>query len=127
VSNVVLDTSAIIAVIKGERGADRVRPFVPGAVVSAVTVAELASVLTRGGAPPEAVAEAIDDFQFAVEPFDRPRALAAGLLIAKTGRGGLSLGDRACIALAIELGLPAMTADHPWRDLDLGVEVQFIR
>lgn len=126
-SNVVLDTSAIVAVIKDELGADHVRPVATGAVVSAVILAELASLLTREGAPPDVVTDAIGDFRFLIEPFDHARALAAGLLIARTGHRGLSLGDRASLALAIELGLPVMTADRPWRDLDLGVEILLIR
>ena len=127
VSRVVLDTSAIVAAIKSEAGADRVRSIATGAVVSALTVGELASVLTREGVPPHVVEAVVDEFRFVVEPFDRMRALAAGFLIAKTAQRGMSLGDRACLALAIELGLPVLTADRAWRGLDVGIEINFIR
>ena len=127
VSRVVLDTSAVVAAIKSEAGADRVRPVATGAVVSALTVGELASVLTREGAARNVVEAVVDEFRFVVEPFDRKRALAAGFLIAKTAHRGMSLGDRACLALAIELGLPVLTADRAWRDLDVDVEINFIR
>ena len=62
-----------------------------------------------------------------VTPLDEPTATRVGALREATRPRGLSLGDRACIALAEKLGLPALTADHAWADLDLGVEVVLIR
>jgi ribonuclease VapC len=62
-----------------------------------------------------------------VQPFDAARAFAAGSLVMRTKRLGLSLADRACLALAIELGIPAVTADRAWSKLDLPVEIRVIR
>jgi len=75
------------------------------------------------------------DYSFVVDGGDRTlyaaidgaRASAAGLLAAKTKRRSISLGDRACLALAIELGMPVLTGDRAWRDLDIGVEIRLFR
>ena len=116
-----------MAVIKNEPGADQVRSVMDGAIVSSVTIAELATVLTREAIPPDGVASMISDLRLAVEAFAYTQALAAGLLYAKTKHRGLSLGDRACLALAMELGLPVMTGDRASRDLGIGVEIRFFR
>jgi ribonuclease VapC len=98
-----------------------------GATVSAVTIAELVTVLTREGHAPEIVVAIIEQLRFIVEPFGLESALTTGLLQAKTSRHGLSLGDRACLALAIDRKLPVLTADRAWRDLDLGIEIRVVR
>lgn len=54
-------------------------------------------------------------------------AEAAARLRPATRHAGLSLADRACLALARRLGVPAVTADRAWGDLDVGVEVRLIR
>ncbi|MGH3133407.1 MAG: PIN domain-containing protein [Gaiellaceae bacterium] len=63
----------------------------------------------------------------AVVPFDGSDAEAAGELLPRTRRLGLPLADRACLALATRLGVPAVTADRAWTSLDLGVEIVCIR
>ena len=62
-----------------------------------------------------------------VVPFDEEQAYKAGLLRQTTRSQGLSLGDRACLALAHSLGLPAITADRAWSNLNVGVEVILVR
>jgi PIN domain nuclease of toxin-antitoxin system len=126
-NDLILDASAIIAVLKNEPGAERVRAVAEGAHVSALAIAEVATWLTIEGVPPEQANTAIDLFRLAVEPFHQKRALAAGFLVAKTRHRGLSLGDRACLALAIELGMPVVTGDRAWRDLNIGVDVRLFR
>ena len=126
-SDVVLDSSAILAVINRERGADRVLAVADGAVVSALIVAEVVSWMAIREAPADKIYQTIENFKLAVQPFHHARAIAAGLLVIKTARRGLSLADRACLALAIELGLPVMTGDRVWRDIDLGIDIQLIR
>lgn len=124
-TDVVLDLSAVIAVFKFEPGWEKVAPLLQGGIVSAVIYAEIVTWLARRTGPADiANLEAMD---MKVVDFDRPRAVAAGLLEPKTRRRGLSLGDRACLALAIELGCPVITADRPWRDVDVGVEIRLIR
>jgi PIN domain nuclease of toxin-antitoxin system len=126
-SDVVLDSSAILAVINREPGADRVLAVADGAVVSALIIAEVVSWMAVRAAPPDKIYDTIGNFRLLVQPFHHARAIAAGLLIIKTARRGVSLADRACLALAIELGLPVMTGDRAWRDLDLGIDIQLIR
>jgi len=126
-NEIILDTSAIVAVINREPGADLVLEVAGGAVVSTLVVAEVVSWLALRNTPAGEVYRTIEDFRLAVEPFHHARAIAAGFLITKTRRRGLSLADRACLTLAIELGLPVMTGDRAWRDIDLGVDVRLIR
>lgn len=126
-NDIILDASAIIAVLKREPGADRVGAVAEGARVSALTIAEVATWLTVEGVQADQANTAISLFRLTVEPFHTNRALAAGFLVAKTRHRGLSLGDRACLALAIELGMPVMTGDRAWRDLNIGVDIRFFR
>jgi ribonuclease VapC len=126
-NDVVLDASAIIAVINREPGAERVVPVADGAVVSSLIVAEVVTWLALRNIPEREIVATIDELNFRIEAFDQSRAMTAGLLVSKTKRRGLSLADRACLALAIELGLPAMTADRAWRNLDIGVEIRLVR
>jgi ribonuclease VapC len=126
-TEVILDTSAIIAVYKQERGADEVVRVADSARLSAATVAEVATWLAVNGASAEQAYSSMNQFRLVVEPFHHARAVAAGFLATKTRRRGLSLADRACLALAIELKLPVLTADRVWRDLDLDVEIRLIR
>jgi PIN domain nuclease of toxin-antitoxin system len=126
-NDVILDASAIIAVLKREPGAERVASVAEGARVSALTIAEVATWLVMEGVPGEQAHAAISLFRLTVEPFDEVRALAAGVLFAKTRHRGLSLGDRACLALALELRMPVFTGDRAWRDLDIGADIRLFR
>jgi ribonuclease VapC len=126
-AGVVLDSSAIIAVINNEPGAERVLLVSDGASVSTLIVAEVTSWLAVRDAHEDEIHRTIADFNLVVQPFHQSRAIAAGLLVRKTGHRGLSLADRACLALAIELGMPVLTGDRAWRDLDIGVEMRIFR
>ena len=81
----------------------------------------------RQGTPDDQVAAEVEAGHFIIADFDQSRAIASAILEPKTRQRGLSLADRACLALAIELGLPAVTADRAWRDLDVGVQIRLIR
>ena len=126
-ADVVLDSSTIIAVINNEPGAERVLLVSDGAPVSTLIVAEVASWLVVHDVHEDEVHRFIVDFNLVVHSFHQAQAIAAGLLVTKTRRRGLSLADRACLALALELGMPVLTGDRAWRDLDIGVEVQLFR
>jgi PIN domain nuclease of toxin-antitoxin system len=126
-AGIVLDSSAIIAVLKKEVGAERVLLVSDGAPVSTLIVAEVASWLVVHDIDENEIHRVIDDFNLVVHSFHQPQAIATGLLIAKARRRGLSLADRACLILAMELGMPVLTGDRAWRDLDIGVEVQLFR
>jgi ribonuclease VapC len=128
VSSVVLDASAILALLHAEPGADVVAAALRGpASICSVNLAEVVGKLAGGGIPPEAIGEILRPLWFEVVPFDVNLAYRTGTLYPLTRPRGLSLGDRACLALAIERGLPVLTADAVWRDVALGVDIRVIR
>lgn len=126
-SKVVLDASAVVALLRREPGAELVAEYVPDAIISAVNYAEVASRMADEGYSDEAVEAALDGLDLEIVPFDRVLALIAGGLRRSTRHLGLSLGDRACLALALTRGQPALTADRDWTECDVGVEVKLIR
>lgn len=127
-SNVVLDASAFLALLNQEPGSDEVAEAVAsGATVSAVNLSEVVAKLVESGMPEDVVREALDPLGLEIVAFDSELAYSAGLLRPLTKDFGLSLGDRACLALARSLGLPAITADRTWAMLDVGVATRVIR
>ena len=128
-SDAVLDSSAVLAVILEEPGAERVEPLLPGAKVSAVNLGEVTAKLRDLGMPETTVEKVLDGLQIDVRVHDRDAAVASGFLRPATRGAGLSLGDRACLALAAALGLPAVTADRSWQGVAaaIGVRVSPIR
>ena len=122
-----LDSSAMLACILREPGAARVADVQANAYASAVSIAEVANKLIERDFDDTAVREIVGGLGVTVAPFDADDALQVGLWRRATRHKGLSLGDRACLALGKRLGLPVMTADRPWAELDLGVEVVLIR
>lgn len=122
-SDPVLDASALLAVLLRERGAEVVLDLLPGAVIGAVNLAEVVAKLQERGFPDDETEQSIADLDLPVVPFDEGLAMAAGKLRLRTRSAGLSLGDRACLALAMARGSPAVTTDRSWAGLDLGVEV----
>jgi ribonuclease VapC len=128
VSNCVLDASALIALMYQELGSAAVEQAIDdGAAISAVNVSEVAAKLNEAGMADDEVREALEALDVVVHPFDRALAYRAGLLRAQTKSFGLSLGDRACLALAAELGLPAVPTDRAWERLTVGVTIRMIR
>ena len=109
-----LDASAVLAMLRIEPGADVVAALLPEAVISSVNLAEVVTKLVERGSTDEAVAEALQTLNLQVVEFASETASAAGLLRRATRSRGLSLGDRACLALALERGLTAVTADAAW-------------
>jgi ribonuclease VapC len=126
-SKVVLDASALLAVLHGEPGAARVTEHLADAVMSAVNVAEAGARLVDRGMPPPLVGEAMRALGVDIAPFDAELAQVSTALRQGTRPFGLSLGDRACLALAQKLGVPAVTADRAWSNLNLSISVTLIR
>lgn len=124
----ILDASAMIALLLAEPGADRVRAILPEALIGAVNAAEVAMRLNRDFTA-DGVTNVLQMVLPAVVPADRELAMAAGLMHEQTRPYGLSLGDRFCLALARRHACPVMTADRIWADVGplLGIEVQLIR
>ncbi len=123
----VLDASALLCLLNGEPGSERVLEALPTAVIGAANLAEVVSKLRERGLSVEEVEEVLGGLPLDVRPLTAAQAYAIGHLRPTTRNLGLSLGDRACLALAAELGLPALTADQAWAGLDIGVEVELIR
>ena len=126
-SRVVLDASALLAMLNDEPGADRVAKALPDAVISAVNLSEVVAKLAEAGMPENEVREALDPLGLDVVPFDEELAYAAGELRRSTRSLGLSLANRACLALGVALKLPVLTADGAWRKAGVSVRVEVIR
>ncbi len=127
-NKVVLDASALLALIQQERGAETVKPLLKSAVMSAVNIAECLTALQRADVLPEEALGLITDIITVIVPFDVEQAACVAKLQSKVKHKGLSLGDRACIALGIKLQAPIYTADRVWAELQLdGVEIKLIR
>jgi PIN domain nuclease of toxin-antitoxin system len=127
-NEVVLDASAILAIIFHERGAEKLTDeILDHAVASTVNLAEVQSKLVKKGYIPEEAWEDALELVTAVEPFTGEQARIAGDLITKTQKYGLSLGDRSCLALAIALKAPVYTTEQLWRNLKVGVPIHVIR
>lgn len=126
-TEVVLDASALLALIQNEAGAENVRPLIPNATISAVNFCETVQRLRRGGMPMEAVTMILAPLLPEPVAFDRKTAYVAASLHEKTRAQGLSFADCACLALASMRGVPAVTAERKWDMCDVGVEVIRIR
>ena len=127
-NSIVLDASALLAVLNREPGAEkRTSQLLSAATSSTVNLAEVQSKLvSRGIKPDEAWEATISPIQKSAV-FTYEQAKIAGSLIARTSAFGLSLGDRACLALGIALKAPVYTADRSWKNLKLGVRIHLVR
>ncbi len=132
-SGSVLDASALLAYFGNESGAELVADSIAaGAMISAVNLAEALSTLTARGQDPadvasELTARGLLDGAITVAPFTTADAIEAARLRPLTRQAGLSLADRACLALARRLATSVLTSDHAWSSLALDVDVRPIR
>jgi PIN domain nuclease of toxin-antitoxin system len=127
---VVLDASAVLAVLFRESGQGVVRAALrDGTVISAVNVAEVISRLVGTGMAADEAATAVMALPMSLHDLDEALAIEMAAITVHTRRFGLSLGDRACLALARRQTLPALTADRAWLHAGplIGVEVRLIR
>lgn len=127
-SRIVLDASANLAVINREEGQEKLTPeLLADAVCSTVNLSEVqAKLVSRGWSPAEAWEDATSPVRTAI-PFVEEHARIAGTLVSQTRQLGLSLGDRACLALSLALAAPAYTAERAWKKLKLGISIHTIR
>jgi len=123
----VLDASVIIAAVLNEPGGERAHGHIHTPLVSAVNYAEVLSRLFDKGYRKEAVQEALTLTPMEVVGFDRAHAEASAELRSVTRSHGLSLGDRACLALALSRDAVALTTDRAWHGIDLPVQVELVR
>ena len=125
----VVDASALLAYLFDEPGAELVAELLDtgNALVSSVNYAETVSKLIDRKMPEEVVKITMDNLGLEVVSYDEQQALLTGFFRKSCLSYGLSLGDRACFALAKVGDFPVMTADRVWQEVPLGVEVSLIR
>jgi ribonuclease VapC len=128
-STLVLDASVILAAILGEPGGDDVFDHIEESVVSAVSVAEVYTYAAVHHFPIEAIDAFFAETGVAVLAHDYEQAVATGKLASVTRKAGLSLGDRACLALAQKKQAEVLTADRPWAAFadGLGLRIRLLR
>lgn len=126
VSEPVLDSSALLAFLLKDSGAETVEQVLPGGIISAINLAEVISKLCEMGAPAERAWEAVEETGVQVIATDAMQACEIGGLRPPTRHLGLSLGDRACLALARRLERTVYTADRAWTKL-AGFDITLIR
>lgn len=126
---VVLDASALLALLLGEPGVERVKAALDGAAMAAVNLAEVVSHYAKLGAARPDIEGLLRPLPIRVVPVDAALSYEAGMLRRVTLERGLSLGDRYCLALARREGVPALTAERRWPEIAaaVGVAVEVIR
>jgi len=124
---VLLDSSAVLAVLFDEPGADRVEEVLPLAAISAVNLAEVVAKLHDRGVSDDDISATVCDLDLSVLPFDEAIAVQSGRLRPLTRGLGMSLGDRACLATAQQGQYLVLTADRAWISADLGISVEIVR
>ena len=125
----VFDSSAVLAVIFQEPGADVAAALMSqdNALISSVNLAEVVGRLLDEGLSNAEAAGACEQLPLRVVPLSRAQATAAGQLKPGTRTRGLSLGDRCCLALAQEHpSAVVVTSDRPWTGL-AGFDIKLIR
>ena len=123
----VLDASAVLAVIQEEPGAERIEAHLDTGCISAVYLAEIVGKLQDRGLGDNEIDELIALLDLDTRILDKEGAVFMGKLRQSTKVAGLSLGDRACLALAHSLGATAITMDRAWKGLDIGVTIEVAR
>lgn len=125
---VVLDASAVLALVRDEPGADKVAPHIGRAAISAVNLQEIVKELLLSGLDEAMTRELLGELRLDVRAHDADAAYAAAALHAQTRQYGRGLGDRSCLALAMQLGVPALTADREWKKVRVrNLKVEHIR
>lgn len=117
--SVIIDSSALVALINQEQGAEYVKQLLPNAVMSSINIAEVIGVMiSQYSCTEDEIRDSINESIKAVIPFTFEQAKIAGRLekLSKEQKLDLSLGDRACISLGIALSVPVYTADKIWQE-----------
>ena len=125
--SIVFDSSALLAITFEEEGADSAAQALNDGIISAVNASEVIARYVDVGASEEDALTSFRAFGLEIYPFDESLAIATGIMRSATRDAGLSLGDRACLALAIREQSSVLTADRAWAALDLDVGVELIR
>ncbi|MBE0685731.1 MAG: type II toxin-antitoxin system VapC family toxin [Anaerolineaceae bacterium] len=126
-TELILDASSILALLNSETGAEIVQQALPEAKISTVNLAEVVTRLTLIGMSSAEIEQVLNLLGLESVAFDEEQALQAGIMATLTQGFGLSLGDRACLALGVLTNTPVLTADRAWQNVSLPVEIKLIR
>lgn len=126
-SEVVVDASAILALLNQETGSEDVLKFMGKAAISTVNLSEVIAKLADAGIPEEDIRQILSNLNLEVIDFNEEQALKAGIMRPITKSIGLSFGDRACLTLGIILNQPVLTTDRLWGSINVGIEVRVVR
>lgn len=124
---IILDASALLAYLHKETGWEAVQGVIAEACIGSVNWSEVAQKITQKGMDVEAVRGLLGELGLTIEPFSVDQAEFAAQLWEKGKQYGLSLADRACLALAMQHETTVMTADRAWSELTLNIDMQLIR
>lgn len=126
-TSVVLDASALIALLRSEPGAEVVRKSLDGAIISAVNYSEVLKKTIERGGPIEIAVSRIEALSISIIPFDERHAAAAAELYPEAKPQGMSFADRACIALGLQQRATVLTTDAKWKLLNIPLKLKLIR
>ncbi len=127
-TSIVFDASAVLALIRDELGGDKVAGYIGRATISAVNLQEVIKELLLSDLDEPVIRELLGELRLEVHVHDEAAAYAAAALHRATKEFGRGLGDRSCMALAMSLGVPALTADREWRNVKVtGLKIERIR
>lgn len=124
---IVLDASALLAFLLQEPGWEKVKALLATATMSTLNLGEALSKLAEAGADIDAIAQTLVQSKMTFVDVSTAHALAIGRLRPLTRSAGLSIGDRACLALALDLGCNVLTTDASWQRVSVGVTVEMLR
>ncbi len=125
--SVILDASAMLALLFKERGEDIVLPQAQRSWLLSVNFTEVIQRVIVTGGNSDQAEHTIDRLEIVIVPFDRLLAREAADLHARTRSVGASLADRGCLALGLRSGMPILSGDRAWMRLDLGLDIRMIR
>ena len=126
-SRLVLDASAVTAVLRGERGHEKVVPHLRGGLISSVNLAEVYCTARMYGSSPDKDEITIRTMQLTVVPFDDQQAKIVASIYKATLGSTVGIADRVCMSLGILHGLPVLTGDHEWLEHEVPLEVRVFR
>jgi ribonuclease VapC len=127
VTRVVLDASAVIALLRSEPGCDIVQSAISDAIMTAVNYSEVLKKTIERGGTGDATASFVRGLSIAIIPFDEALAAASAGLYLQTKEHGLSFADRACLALGIQRNCKVLTSERRMALPSLSIKVKLIR
>lgn len=126
-NKIIFDASALLALLNQETGYEIVAKYLSKIMMSTVNVSEVFYVLTDLGMPENQTKQLLSEVVKEIIPFDLEQAFISATLKKITKPYGLSLGDRACLALAKAKKLPVLTADKAWEKVNHGIKIILVR